>query len=64
MVESGKCLFLINLVSSLIRLPTFIVLAYLEMPELAKVGSTDGQTDRQTERICNRYMPLGKYQVP
>ena len=60
MVESGKRLFEFNLARSLICLPNVIVLAYLEVPKLAKPG----QTDRQTDRISGRYMSLGKYQMP
>ena len=49
MVEFGKRLFLIQYGLSLIRLPFFIVLAYLEVPELAKEVPKDRQTDRRTE---------------
>ena len=31
----------------MIRMPNFIVIAYLEVPKVAKPGPTDRQTDRQ-----------------
>ena len=42
MVKLGKRF---NLVQFLIRQPNFIVLAYLEVPKVAKLGPTDQQTD-------------------
>ena len=43
-----------NLVRSQIRLPHFIVLAYLEVPKLAKPGQTDRQTNKPTDRQTDR----------
>ena len=59
-IESGHSLLQFATTNCLIRPPNFIVLAYLEVPKLAKPGPTD----RQTDRMCDLYMSLGTYIVP
>ena len=56
MVKLGKRF---KLVPSLIRLPNFNVLAYLEVPKVAKPEPTD----RQTDEIWQAYQELDQIKL-